>query len=49
MSKNNEEKNVNQEIIKYKKYNNRNNVILIVELAILLFVCAIAVYVRCFG
>ena len=40
---------VNNELIKFKKYNNRNNIILIVELLILLFVCAVAVYVRCFG
>ncbi len=44
-----EEKNVNSELLKYKKINNRNSGIIIVLLAILLFVCVMAVYVRFLG
>ncbi len=40
---------INEEIIQYKKINNRNNAIIIVLLAILLFVCVMMVYVRFFG
>ncbi len=40
---------INEEIIQYKKINNRNNVIIIALLAILLFVCVMMVYVRFFG
>lgn len=40
---------LNEEIIEYKKINNRNNVIILALIAILLFVCVIMVYVRFFG
>ncbi len=40
---------INEEIIQYKKINNRNNAIIIVLLAILLFVCVMMIYVRFFG
>ncbi len=40
---------LNEEIIEYKKINNRNNAIILALLAILLFVCVIMIYVRFFG
>lgn len=43
------EKDLNEKILRYKKVNNRNNGIIIVLLAILLFVCIMMVYVRFFG
>ena len=43
-----EYKNLNEELIELKKVNNRNNGIIIVLLAILLFVCIMAVYVKFF-
>ncbi len=46
---NENEKNVNQELIKFKKINNRNSGIIIVLLGMLLFVCIICVYVRFLG
>ncbi len=44
-----EYKNLNEELIELKKVNNRNNGIIIVLLAILLFVCIMAVYVKFFS
>ncbi len=43
------EKELNSEILKLKKINNRNSAMIIALLAILLFVCVIMVYVRFFG
>jgi len=43
------ENNINKEIREYKKINNRNNIIITVLLAILVFVCLMMVYVRFFG
>ena len=40
---------LNKALLRYKKLNNRNSAIIIVLLAILLFVCVMAVYVRFFG
>lgn len=44
-----EYKNLNEELIELKKVNNRNNGIIIVLLAILLFVCIMAIYVKFFS
>lgn len=41
--------NVNEEILKLKRVNNRNNGIIIGLLVILLFVCIIAVYIKFLG
>lgn len=43
-----ENKNLNDELIELKRINNRNNGIIIVLLAVLLFVCMMAVYVKFF-
>ena len=45
----NKEKELNSEIIRLKKINNRNSAMIIALLAILLFVCIIMVYVRVLG
>ena len=42
------ELNVNEEILHYKKLNNRNNTIIIGLLVVLLIVCIITIYVRFF-
>lgn len=44
-----ENRNLNEEILNLKKVNNRNSGIIIVLLAILLFVCVVAVYVKYFS
>lgn len=44
-----ENRNLNEEILNLKKVNNRNSGIIIVLLAILLFVCLVAVYVKYFS
>lgn len=44
-----DEKEFNKELLQYKKINNRNNAIIIILLAILLFVCVMMVCVRFFG
>lgn len=41
-------KNLNEELIELKRVNNRNNGIIIALLAVLLFVCIMAVYVKFF-
>mgnify|MGYP006943503883 CR=1 FL=1 len=41
-----ENKNLNDEIIRLKKVNNRNSAMIIALLVILLFVCVIAVWIR---
>ena len=46
MEKKNKEIEMNNELIRFKKINNRNSAIIIVLLAILLFVCVMAVWVR---
>ena len=43
------EKELNSEILKFKKINNRNSAMIIALLAILLFVCIIMLYVRFLG
>ena len=43
------EKNINKELIRFKKINNRNSGMIIVLLGMLLFVCVICVYVRFLG
>ena len=43
------EKELNSEILKFKKINNRNSAMIITLLAILLFVCVVMVYVRFLG
>ncbi len=43
------EAEVNSELIRYKKINNRNSAMIIVLLAILLFVCVVMLYVRFLG
>lgn len=43
-----ENKNLNEELIELKRVNNRNNGIIIALLAVLLFVCIMAVYVKFF-
>lgn len=46
---NDNKKNLNNQLLKYKKINNRNSGIIIVLLGMLLFVCVICVYVRFLG
>lgn len=41
-----EERNLNEELIYWKKRNHLNNVIIAIQLVILLIVCAVAIYVR---
>lgn len=41
-----EERNVNEELIYWKKRNHLNNIIIAVQLVILLIVCIVAIYVR---
>lgn len=41
-----ENKNITEEIVRLKKVNNRNSAMIIALLAILLFVCIIAVWIR---
>ena len=40
---------LNQELLKYKRINNRNSGMIIILLCILLFVCIVTVYVRFFS
>ena len=43
------EMELNSEILKMKKINNRNSAIIIVLLSILLFVCIVMVYIKFFS
>ena len=40
-----EERNLNEELIYWKKRNHLNNIIIAIQLVILLIVCAVAIYV----